>query len=417
MIAVDTTVVNLALPLIGRGLRAPVAGLQWTIAAYTITTASLMLSSGSIGDRFGRRTVLQAGLGLFTLASLGCSLAPSLGWLIAFRALQGAGGSALTPMSMGIITATFADPAARTRAIGMWSGTWGIGMVTGPALGGVLAAAWGWRSLFWVNILPGLIGIVLAGLFIPDSRAARPRRVDPPGQILVIVFLTCLTCGIIEGATLGWRSPAIIGAFAALCGGAGNADRLGTPPGRPADRPSRLPQSPVQRRPGDHRVLVRVPGRVPLPHHHLPARCPRPDRVAGRDRVDPARGSHGGGRPAGRPRDGAPRCPRARDGRRRRARCELPRAGPGAPGGVLGATGRGLRRVRRRVRRGKHGHRRCRGGRACPVPRQASPEASPRPVGRPGSRSACRWLARSSPPDCTACCGTGSPPRVTRPGW
>ena len=213
VIAVDTTVVNLALPLIGRGLRAPVAGLQWTIAAYTITTASLMLSSGSIGDRFGRRTVLQAGLGLFTLASLGCSLAPSLGWLIAFRALQGAGGSALTPMSMGIITATFADPAARTRAIGMWSGTWGIGMVTGPALGGVLAAAWGWRSLFWVNILPGLIGIVLAGLFIPDSRAARPRRVDPPGQILVIVFLTCLTCGIIEGATLGWRSPAIVAAF------------------------------------------------------------------------------------------------------------------------------------------------------------------------------------------------------------
>jgi EmrB/QacA subfamily drug resistance transporter len=218
MIAVDTTVVNLALPLIGRGLRAPVAGLQWTIAAYTITTASLMLSSGSIGDRFGRRTVLQAGLGLFTLASLGCSLAPSLGWLIAFRVLQGAGGSALTPMSMGIITATFADPAARTRAIGMWSGTWGIGMVTGPALGGVLAAAWGWRSLFWVNVVPGLIGIVLAGLFIPDSRAARPRRVDPPGQILVIVFLACLTGGIIEGATLGWRSPAIVAAFVGSAG-------------------------------------------------------------------------------------------------------------------------------------------------------------------------------------------------------
>jgi EmrB/QacA subfamily drug resistance transporter len=213
VIAVDTTVVNLALPLIGRGLRAPVAGLQWTIAAYTITTASLMLSSGSVGDRFGRRTVLQAGLGLFTLASLGCSLAPSVGWLIAFRALQGAGGSALTPMSMGIITATFADPASRTRAIGMWSGTWGIGMVTGPVLGGVLAGAWGWRSLFWVNILPGLAGIVLAGLFIPDSRAARPRRGDPPGQILVIVFLACLTCGIIEGATLGWRSPAIVAAF------------------------------------------------------------------------------------------------------------------------------------------------------------------------------------------------------------
>jgi MFS family permease len=93
MIAIDTTVVNLALPLIGRGLHAPVAGLQWTIAAYSITTASLMLTSGAIGDRFGRRRVLQAGLAVFTLASAWCSIAPNVGWLIAFRALQGAGGS------------------------------------------------------------------------------------------------------------------------------------------------------------------------------------------------------------------------------------------------------------------------------------------------------------------------------------
>ena len=215
MIAVDTTVVNLALPLIGRGLHAPVAGLQWTIAAYTITTASLMLTSGSIGDRFGRRTVLQAGLGLFTVASLGCSLAPDVGWLIACRALQGAAGSALTPMAMGIITATFTDPAARTRAIGLWSGTFGVGMAVGPALGGVLAAAWGWRSLFWVTILPGVIGIVVAGLVVPDSRAVRPRRLDPSGQVLVIAFLACLTYGIIEGPTGGWRSVPILAVFAA----------------------------------------------------------------------------------------------------------------------------------------------------------------------------------------------------------
>jgi len=215
MIAVDTTVVSLALPLIGRGLHAPVSGLQWVLAAYSIATASLMLTSGSIGDRFGRRTVFQAGLAVFVLASAACSMAPNAGWLIACRALQGAGGSTLTPMSMGIITATFTEPAARARAIGLWSGTFGAGMAAGPALGGVLAAAWGWRSLFWITILPGLVAMVAAGLVIPCSRAARARRLDLPGQALVIAFLACLTYGIIEGPSQGWRSAPIFAAFVA----------------------------------------------------------------------------------------------------------------------------------------------------------------------------------------------------------
>ncbi len=218
MIAVDTTVVNLALPLIGRSLHAPVYGLQWTIAAYSITAASLMLTSGSIGDRFGRRTVLQAGLAVFAVASFGCSVAPNVGWLIACRALQGAAGSALTPMAMGIITATFTDPAARTRAIGLWSGTFGVGMAVGPALGGVLASAWGWRSLFWVTILPAVIGVAVAGVVIHDSRAGHPRRLDPVGQVLVIAFLACLTYGIIEGPSAGWRSAPILAAFTASAG-------------------------------------------------------------------------------------------------------------------------------------------------------------------------------------------------------
>jgi EmrB/QacA subfamily drug resistance transporter len=213
MIAVDTTVVSLALPLIGRGLHAPVSGLQWVLSAYSIATASLMLTSGSVGDWFGRRTVLQAGLAVFVLASAGCSIAPNVGWLIACRALQGAGGSTLTPMSMGIITATFTEPAARARAIGLWSGAFGVGMAAGPAVGGVLAAAWGWRSLFWITILPGIVAIVAAGLVIPRSRPTRARRLDPPGQALVIAFLACLTYGIIEGPSQGWRSAPILAAF------------------------------------------------------------------------------------------------------------------------------------------------------------------------------------------------------------
>jgi EmrB/QacA subfamily drug resistance transporter len=215
MIAIDTTVVNLALPLIGRGLHTPVSGLQWTIAAYTISTASLMLTAGSIGDRFGRRPVFQAGLAVYTLSSLGCSLAPGAGWLIGCRALQGVGGAALTPMSLGIITATFTEPAARARAIGIWTGTFGAGMAAGPVIGGALAAALGWRSVFWITVAPGLIAFVLARLVLPPSRAARPRRFDPPGQALVIAFLACLVYGIIEGPSAGWRSAPILGVFGA----------------------------------------------------------------------------------------------------------------------------------------------------------------------------------------------------------
>jgi EmrB/QacA subfamily drug resistance transporter len=215
LIAIDTTVVNLALPLIGRSLRTPVSGLQWTIAAYTITTASLMMTAGSIGDRFGRRAMFQAGLAVYTLASLGCSLAPTAGWLIAFRALQGAGGAALSPMSLGIITAAFTDTAARARAIGIWTGTFGAGMAVGPVIGGALAAFLGWRSVFWITIPPGVIAIVLARLILPQSRADSPRRLDLPGQSLVIVFLACLVYGIIEGPSEGLLSAPIMGALAA----------------------------------------------------------------------------------------------------------------------------------------------------------------------------------------------------------
>jgi MFS family permease len=213
MIAIDTTVVNVALPLIGRGLHAPVAGLQWTIAAYTVTTASLMLTSGAIGDRFGRRAVLEAGLAVFTLASAGCSVAPGVGWLIACRALQGAGGSALTPMAMGVITATLSDPAARARAMGIWSGTFGVGMAIGPVLGGVLADALGWRSLFWVNIPVGVIAMVLAGLIIPASQA---------GLRLIPLAAATAVAGPVAGRVMarrGGRAPLTVAgaAFAGSC--------------------------------------------------------------------------------------------------------------------------------------------------------------------------------------------------------
>ncbi|MGD0374211.1 MAG: MFS transporter [Streptosporangiaceae bacterium] len=213
IVGLDVTIVNIALPSIQRELHAPVSGLQWTIDAYTLVLASLLMLSGSTADRIGRRRTFQTGLILFTLGSLLCSLAPGLGWLIAFRMLQAVGGSMLNPVAMSIITNTFTEPAERARAIGIWGGVIGISMALGPVVGGVLVTSVGWRGIFWVNIPVGVAALILTALFVPESRAPHARRVDPVGQLLVIVALASLTYAIIEGPRLGWSSAAIISFF------------------------------------------------------------------------------------------------------------------------------------------------------------------------------------------------------------
>jgi EmrB/QacA subfamily drug resistance transporter len=210
---VDNTIVNVALPSIQHDLHAPVSGLQWTVDAYTVVVASFLILAGSTADRFGRRRVFQIGLATFTLGSLLCSLAPGLGWLVAFRMLQAVGGSMMNPVAVSIITNTFTDPRERARAIGIWGGVFGLSIAAGPVLGGLLVAGVGWRGIFWVNIPIGLAAIVLTALFVPESRAARPRRPDPVGQVLIIVALASLTYAIIEGPHRGWFSPVILGLF------------------------------------------------------------------------------------------------------------------------------------------------------------------------------------------------------------
>ena len=213
MVGLDNTIVNVGLPSIGRSLHAGVAGLQWTVAAYTIVLASLLMFSGALADRIGRRTVFQIGLSLFILGSWMCSLAPSLGWLIGFRVLQGIGGSMLNPAALGIITNTFTGRAERARAIGIWDGVFGLSMALGPLLGGILVGTVGWRGIFWANIPVGLLAMSLTALFVPDSKAPRSRRSDPVGQLLLIAMLGGLAYAIIEGPSLGWHSPWILGAF------------------------------------------------------------------------------------------------------------------------------------------------------------------------------------------------------------
>jgi EmrB/QacA subfamily drug resistance transporter len=212
MVGLDNTIVNVGLPSIGRSLHAGVSGLQWTVAAYTIVLAALLMFAGALADRIGRRTVFQIGLSLFILGSWMCSLAPSLGWLIGFRVLQGVGGSMLNPAALGIITNTFTGKAERARAIGVWDGVFGLSMALGPLLGGVLVATVGWRGIFWANIPVGLVAISLTALFVPDSKAPRSRRSDPVGQLLLITVLGGLAYAIIEGPSLGWHSPWIFGA-------------------------------------------------------------------------------------------------------------------------------------------------------------------------------------------------------------
>ncbi|WP_405808369.1 MFS transporter [Streptomyces sp. NBC_00210] len=198
IVSLDNTILNVALPAMRKELGASVAGMQWTIDAYTLVLASLLMLMGSTADRIGRRRIFRIGLVLFTLGSVLCSLALSLEALVAFRMVQAVGGAMLNPVAMSIITNTFTDPRERARAIGVWGGVVGISMAAGPLVGGVLVDSVGWRSIFWVNLPVGLLALLLTWRYVPESRAPKPRRPDPVGQLLVIALLGSLTYAIIE---------------------------------------------------------------------------------------------------------------------------------------------------------------------------------------------------------------------------
>ncbi|MFD5798406.1 MFS transporter [Streptomyces diastatochromogenes] len=203
IVSLDNTVLNVALPSVQRDLDAPTSGLQWTIDAYTLVLASLLMLAGSTADRIGRKKVFMAGLVVFSIGSLLCSLAPNLELLVVFRMVQAVGGSMLNPVAMSIITNTFTDPRERARAIGVWGGVVGISMAAGPLAGGLLVESVGWRSIFWVNLPVGLAALLLTLRFVPESRAPRARRPDPVGQVLVIALFGSLTYAIIEAPDSG----------------------------------------------------------------------------------------------------------------------------------------------------------------------------------------------------------------------
>lgn len=214
IVGIDSTGVNLAIPSIARDLGASGSQLQWVLDAYTLVLASLLMLSGSMGDRLGRRRMFQVGLTIFGVGSICCSLAPTAGFLIAARMLQAIGGSMMNPIAMSIITNVFRDSKERAQAIGMWGGVVGLSMALGPVIGGALVQGISWRAIFWINVPVVVAAVILTAMFVPESRAETVRRLDPVAQVLILVMLATVTYAIIEGQSLGWTSFAVLGCFA-----------------------------------------------------------------------------------------------------------------------------------------------------------------------------------------------------------
>ncbi|MDL4774797.1 DHA2 family efflux MFS transporter permease subunit [Actinomadura xylanilytica] len=215
MVLLDNTIVGAALPDMQQRLDTQLSGLQWIVDAYVLLVAMLLLSGGVFADRFGRKRVFLAGVAVFTLASVLCAVAPSIGWLITGRLVQGIGAAALSPASLALLAAAYPVPQERVKAIGLWAGLSGIGLAAGPVAGGVLVDAFGWPAIFLVNVPIGAV-LLLAGLrVLGESRNPSAPAIDIPGTVLSALGVGALTYGLIEGGSRGWTSPLILGAFAA----------------------------------------------------------------------------------------------------------------------------------------------------------------------------------------------------------
>jgi len=218
MAMLDGTVVNVALPTIGRDLHASLAGLQWTVTAYTLTLAGLILLGGSLGDRLGRRRIFLVGVIWFALASVLCGLSPTIGVLIAARALQGMGGALLTPGSLAIIQATF-YPDDRPKAIGAWSGLGGVAAAVGPFLGGWIVGSVGWRWIFLLNLPLAAAVVAVAARHVPETRDPTAHgRFDIAGAALAALALTGITDALIEASAHGAARAAFTGTLGVLAG-------------------------------------------------------------------------------------------------------------------------------------------------------------------------------------------------------
>jgi MFS transporter, DHA2 family, methylenomycin A resistance protein len=217
VVLLDVSIVNVALQRISDGLGGKVSDLQWIVDAYTLAFASFLLTAGTAGDRYGNKTVFAAGFVLFTTASLFCGTAFSLTALITARVLQGLGAALIIPCSLTLLNHAFDDPVQRAKAFGWWAGSGGASVAAGPVIGGFLVHAYGWRSIFFVNLPIGLVALLLTIRYIREEKPVPGRSIDFAGQLLSLLALVALTTVLIEGANWGWLSPGILSLAAGFC--------------------------------------------------------------------------------------------------------------------------------------------------------------------------------------------------------
>ncbi|MEU7755854.1 DHA2 family efflux MFS transporter permease subunit [Micromonospora sp. NPDC049101] len=220
MVTLDNLVVTTALPVIRTELGASLTDLQWFVNAYTLPFAALLLTAAALGDRIGRRRLFLAGIGLFTVASAACALATEPWMLIAARAVQGAAGAAVLPLSLTLLAAAIPER-LRNAAIGIWSGISGLGVAVGPLVGGAVVEGLDWTWIFWLNLPVGLLAVGLAAITLRESRGPS-SRLDPAGLGLSIVGVLALVWGVVHGEEHGWTSTrvvaALVGGTALICG-------------------------------------------------------------------------------------------------------------------------------------------------------------------------------------------------------
>src|SRR5262245_9167411 len=217
MLMLDIAVVNTALPHIARDLQAGLAGLQWVVDAYTLALATVVLSAGSVADRFGRRRIFIWGMGLFTLSSLACALAESIAVLDGARAVQGVGAAMLFASSLAILANAYPAPAERAKAFALYGATIGASFAVGPLVGGALTSAFSWRAVFYINLPLGVLALVASFAWLRESNDPAPRRLDWPGQATLTAGLFLLVLALLRGNEEGWTSTRIL---AELIGGA-----------------------------------------------------------------------------------------------------------------------------------------------------------------------------------------------------
>jgi MFS transporter, DHA2 family, methylenomycin A resistance protein len=215
LVLLDVTIVNVALPRIGSSLGAGVSGLQWTVDAYALALASLMLASGTVGDLYGHRRIVMTGLGVFGAGSLACGLAPGVAWLVAARAVQGVGAALLLPGTLAIISHAYTEKAAQARAIGVWAGIGSLALPAGPLLGGVLVSGFSWRAIFLLNVPIVLVSMAAVVMTVQESREPRAGRVDLPGLLLGCGALLATVFAFVQGGRSGAASPLVIGSAVA----------------------------------------------------------------------------------------------------------------------------------------------------------------------------------------------------------